>query len=224
MSKPSGKVAVATGRPASSATSAAVAGPAADLPPPRQRILAAACDLFYRHGIHPVGVEAIAEAAATNKMTLYRHFGSKDDLVAAYVAALADEGDAIWRRIAAAHPDDPAQRLEMWMAYVQDVLENRFERGCALANAAIELGADHPARVAIESYKQRKRDRLVGLFRELRYKDPALLADEVFLLFEGARVSKQCGAPVPPARILDMLRDLLKRTPRKPGRAHPTGR
>ncbi len=45
---------------------------------PRDRILAAAADLFYRHGIRAVGVEAIAEAARTNKMTLYRHFPSKD--------------------------------------------------------------------------------------------------------------------------------------------------
>ena len=53
--------------------------------PPRDRILAVAEDLFYRHGIRAVGVDAIAEAAGTNKMTLYRHFGSKDDLVAAYL-------------------------------------------------------------------------------------------------------------------------------------------
>ncbi len=53
--------------------------------PPRARILAVAGDLFYRHGIRAVGVEAIAEAAGTNKMTLYRHFASKDELVAEYL-------------------------------------------------------------------------------------------------------------------------------------------
>ena len=52
--------------------------------PPRQRLLAAATELFYRHGIRAVGVDAIAEAAGTNKMTLYRHFSSKDELVAEY--------------------------------------------------------------------------------------------------------------------------------------------
>ena len=64
--------------------------------PPRERILAAARDLFYRHGIRAVGVEAIAEAAATNKMTLYRHFGSKDELISAYLTQLAREGDEVW--------------------------------------------------------------------------------------------------------------------------------
>ncbi len=49
--------------------------------PPRDRIVSTACQLFREHGIRGIGVDAIAEAAATNKMTLYRHFGSKDDLV-----------------------------------------------------------------------------------------------------------------------------------------------
>ena len=53
-------------------------GPRAPILPPRDRILVAARELFYRHGIRAVGVETIAEAAATNKMTLYRHFGSKE--------------------------------------------------------------------------------------------------------------------------------------------------
>ena len=53
--------------------------------PPRERILAVASDLFYRNGIRAVGVESIAEAAGTNKMTLYRHFSSKDELVAEYL-------------------------------------------------------------------------------------------------------------------------------------------
>ena len=52
---------------------------------PRDRIVACALDLFHRRGIRGVGVETIAEAAGTNKMTLYRHFGSKDDLILEYL-------------------------------------------------------------------------------------------------------------------------------------------
>ena len=85
--------------------------PAADRqgtsPPPRERILAAARELFYRRGIHAVGVEAIAEAAGTNKMTLYRHFASKDVLVAACLSELTQEFDVAWDAIAAAHVGDP---------------------------------------------------------------------------------------------------------------------
>ena len=64
--------------------------------PPRERILAAARELFYRDGIRAVGVDAIAAAAGTNKMTLYRHFDSKDALVSAYLEQLSAEGEALW--------------------------------------------------------------------------------------------------------------------------------
>lgn len=177
--------------------------------PPRERILLVARELFYRHGLHPVGVEAIAEAALTNKMTLYRHFKSKEDLIVAYVSQLASEGDEVWERIVADNPDDPQKQLDAWVNFVEDVLTNKFERGCALANAAVELDPEHPARAVIEAYKRRKRDRLVKLFKAARYREPELLADEVFLLFEGARISIQCGGKGPASRVVRMLRSLL---------------
>src|SRR5438445_10487759 len=79
--------------------------------PPRARILAAAADLFYRHGIKAVGVDSIAETAGTNKMTLYRHFDSKDELVAEYLRCLAAKSTATWDRLAAAHPGNPRAQL-----------------------------------------------------------------------------------------------------------------
>jgi AcrR family transcriptional regulator len=184
------------------------------LPPPRERILAVARDLFYRHGIHPVGVELNAESAQTNKMTLYRHFRSKDDLVVEVVRGLAADGDAVWARLAETYPADPRRRLAAWVDHVEEILTSRYERGCALANAAVELQPDHPARVVIEEYKQRKRDHLVTLFEAARYRFPERLADEVFLLFEGARISIQCGGAGPASRVVRMLRDLLANAPR----------
>src|SRR5829696_8002052 len=82
---------------------------------PRERILAAASDLFYRLGIRAVGVEAIAEAAQTNKMTLYRHFGSKDELIAAYLQRLADQSVTSWERREAEYPGDPLGQLRAWL-------------------------------------------------------------------------------------------------------------
>src|SRR5215204_6443778 len=78
---------------------------------PRERILAAASDLFYRHGIRAVGVEAIAEAAETNKMTLYRHFPSKDELVAQYLRCQIEPGKKVWDELAARYPGDPRAQL-----------------------------------------------------------------------------------------------------------------
>ena len=183
--------------------------------PPRERILLVARDLFYRHGLHPVSVEAIVDAALTNKMTLYRHFKSKDDLIVAYVNQLASEGDIVWERIAADSPGDPQKRLDAWVDHIEDVLTNKYERGCALANAAVELDPDHPARAVIEAYKRRKREGLVKLFKAARYRDPERLADEVFLLFEGARISIQCGGKGPASRVVSMLRGLLAAGPRR---------
>jgi len=65
-----------------------------DRPRVRDRILDTACDLFYRHGIRAVGVDAIASEAGTNKMSFYRSFPSKDDLVAEY---LADQEGEYWK-------------------------------------------------------------------------------------------------------------------------------
>ena len=131
-------------------------------PPPRERILAAARELFYRRGIHAVGVDAIAEAAGTNKMTLYRHFASKDVLIAACLIELTQEFDVAWDAIAAAHAGDPEGQLLAWLRHICDFKENEAERGCALANAAVELpDKDHPARRVIRDYKTAARERLI---------------------------------------------------------------
>jgi AcrR family transcriptional regulator len=178
--------------------------------PPRERILSAARELFYRHGIRAVGVEAIAEAAATNKMTLYRHFGSKDELIAAYLTQLAKEGDDVWETLARDYPGDANAQLEGWVRYVEQVLTDGGERGCAIANAAVEMRElNHPGRQIIDDYKTRKRNRLVALFTDAGYDEPDQLADEVFLLFEGARISLQCCSSGPAQRVVRMLRSLL---------------
>jgi AcrR family transcriptional regulator len=174
--------------------------------PPRARILAAAADLFYRHGIRAVGVDAIAEAAGTNKMTLYRHFASKDELVAEYLRRAAQEADSCWVRFQAAHPGKPLAQLRAWLAEMAEHLANCDERGCALANAAVELPEkDHPARRVIEEFKIAQRGRLIDLCQAAKLSEPDMLADELYLLLEGARVTAQSvGADGLGARLMRM--------------------
>jgi len=160
--------------------------------PPRARLLAAAGELFYRHGIRAVGVEAIAEAAGTNKMTLYRHFPSKDELVAEYLRQSASEADECWADLERAHPGDALGQLRAWFAEMADCFADTDERGCALANAAVELPEkDHPARRVIEEYKTAMRQRLIRLCEEAGLTEPDLLADELHIMLEGARVTAQ---------------------------------
>src|SRR3954468_6808785 len=96
--------------------------------PVRERILVVAGDLFHKHGIRGVGVEAIAEAADTNKMTLYRHFQSKDELIAEWVRGVIATKDRIWDELADKHPDDPASQLVEWSRRTADALAQMEER------------------------------------------------------------------------------------------------
>ena len=179
--------------------------------PPRARILAAAAELFYRHGIRAVGVEAIAEAAGTNKMTLYRHFDSKDELVAEYLRQFANMADGCWERFARAHPGDPLAQICTWLEEMASHLAKPDERGCALANAAIELPEkNHPARRVIEEYKKAQRTRLARLAAEAGLSEPEMLADELHLLLEGARVTAQSvGTEGLAARLLHMGKAMI---------------
>jgi len=159
---------------------------------PRERILSAASELFYRHGIRAVGVDAVAEAAETNKMTLYRHFSSKDELVAEYLRRLAEKAKASWDRLEADYPGEPSAQLRAWLKNMAAHVANGDERGCALANAAVELPEkDHPARRVIEAFKTAQRERLVQLCAAASLAEPEMLADELFLLLEGARITAQ---------------------------------
>jgi AcrR family transcriptional regulator len=170
---------------------------------PRERIVTTAQDLFHRHGIRGVGVDAIAEAAGTNKMTLYRHFGSKDDLVVEYLNYKGKKSDEIWAEIEAANPGDPVGQLRSLIhKAAQYIAED--ERGCDLANAALELSEiDHPARRVIEEFKARHRARLVDLCRAAGAAQPDVLADALSLMIEGARVNRRSlGVDGPSATLV----------------------
>jgi AcrR family transcriptional regulator len=186
-------------------------------PPPRERILQSARELFYRDGINAVSVDAIAAAAGTNKMTLYRHFSSKDELVAAYLSQLAGEAEALWEEARDAHPGDPQAQLRYLLRRVSEFATASNGRGCALANAAVELAEPrHPARRVVEVHKRTQRERLVSLVREAGYARPERVADELFLLVEGARVSLQSvGREGPGSRLYALAEALLESAPRR---------
>ena len=193
----------------------------ADRISPRARILAAASDLFYRHGIRAVGVEAVAEAAQTNKMTLYRHFPSKDELVAEYLRSNVEQANASWAERAARHAGDPLGQLRAWLDDMAGHVASGNERGCPLSNAAVELPEkNHPARRVIEAYKASVRERLAGVCAEAGLAEPDLLADELFLLLEGARVTAQSMGPQGMGeRLVRMGEAMIKAHTPAPGRA-----
>jgi len=178
--------------------------------PPRERILTAAADLFYRNGIRAVGVDAIAEAAGTNKMTLYRHFTSKDELVAEYLRQSARGEATSWDCLQARHPGDPLAQLRAWLNEMFDHIVSGDERGCPLANAAVELpDKDHPARRVIEECKVAARAKVIALCRAAGLEEPDFLADELNLMLEGARVTAQSVGRVGLGAQLKRMSDAL---------------
>jgi AcrR family transcriptional regulator len=155
--------------------------------PVRQRILIAAGDLFHRQGIRGVGVEAIAEAAQTNKMTLYRHFDSKDELIAEWVRGIVRHKEDEWKDLSARHRGNPEGQLQDWSRRTAAKLRAMEERGSPLGNALAELpDPKHPARVVLQEHKLREYKRVVRLCKAAGFRDPSMTADLFSMLLEGA--------------------------------------
>jgi len=161
--------------------------------PVRERILVAAGDLFHKQGIRGIGVEAIAEAAQTNKMTLYRYFDSKDELIAEWVRGIIAHKEEEWKDLNAKHRGDPHGQLQDWSRRISAKLRIMEERGSALGNALAELpDPNHPARRAIQEHKVREHKRIVRLCRAAGFRDPALSANLFTMMLEGAHSCVQC--------------------------------
>lgn len=167
-------------------------------PSARERIFDSAAELFYRKGIRAVGVEAIAAQADTTKMSLYRSFPSKDELVAEWLREHDAKFWQAWDAMSKKHPGQARKQLQAAFALLARHISDPRYRGCPMANAAVEITEkDHPARRIIETHKLKLRARLAELCERTGASQPALLADELFLLMEGAQVSIVLGVRIP---------------------------
>jgi AcrR family transcriptional regulator len=161
--------------------------------PLRERILVAAGDLFHKQGIRGVGVEAIAEAAQTNKMTLYRYFASKDELITEWVRGMIAHKEEDWKDLSAKYRGDPEGQLQEWSRRIAAKLRAMEERGSALGNAFAELpDPNHPARRVMQEHKVREHKRVVRLCKAAGFPDPAFSANLFTMLLEGAHSCGTC--------------------------------
>jgi len=124
-------------------------------------------------------------------MSFYRNFASKDELVAEYLRAEEREGLLWWEETLAAHAGNPRLQVEsLFDVLVEDKGEEDC-RGCALANAAVEITEpDHPARPVIEKHKADMRRRFRRLAHEMHARDADELGDSLMLLWEGAYLTR----------------------------------
>jgi AcrR family transcriptional regulator len=156
----------------------------------RDRIMQAAAELFYRRGIRAVGVNAITNEAGTNKMSFYRNFSSKDELVAEYLRAEERDGWKWWDQTVAEHAGDPRAQIGSLFDVLIETTDDEDCRGCALANAAVEITeSTHPARPVIQAYKAEMRRRFRQLAHELGAREADALGDALMLLWEGSYLS-----------------------------------
>ena len=162
--------------------------PTARKPSARDRLLAAADELFYAEGVHTVGIDRIIERAGVAKASLYSSFGSKDELVKAYL-----EGRHVVRRArimkGLERYDNPRDRLLGIFDVLAEIAASPDYRGCAFYNASAESG---PGGV-VEEVALANRAWTRGLFAELGRDagaaDPVTLADQLLILYDGSNVA-----------------------------------
>jgi AcrR family transcriptional regulator len=155
----------------------------------RDRLLAAASELFYAEGVHTVGVDRIVEAAGVAKASLYSIFGSKAGLVRAYLLARHDRTRGRMNSELAARFDTPRERL-LGVFEVQGLsfAEPGF-RGCAFVGASAESSPDSGVEEVTEDYRAWLRELFVDLAKEAGATDPEALAQQLVLLYDGAGIS-----------------------------------
>jgi AcrR family transcriptional regulator len=156
-----------------------------DLGRTRGKLLRAATELFYRDGT-TVGVEEIARRAGVSKLTIYRHFGSKEGLLDEVLRQRSDQVLA-WLQAATDRPNDPLERLlAVFDALHGWYTEARF-RGCAIVNAATQSAAPRsPARLVAPNHLGRLLDLLTTLAADAGAHEPALAGRQLLILLEGA--------------------------------------
>ncbi|MFF5721406.1 TetR/AcrR family transcriptional regulator [Streptomyces buecherae] len=193
--------------------------------PPRERILDAAEELFQREGIRRVGVQAIAERAETTKMAIYRHFETKDALVAEWLRIVAADYQAAFDRVEVEHPGRPREQILGLARFIAEGLPSLSYRGCPFINSLAELpDRAHPARQVIEEHKARQTRRLVGMCAEAGLPDPEQVAAEITFALEGAQVSMQNGSiDRVGERLLRIVEAIVDRQRSPRGAARPAG-
>ena len=157
----------------------------------RDRIFEAAKKLFYRSGIRGVSVEAIAEEANTTKVTLYRVYSSKDELIVKVLEEQAERWRQWWDEVVSRHPGEPRKQVEaVFKCFHDELCCENAERGCAMANASVELEEDHPGRQVIREHKLEMAARMRELCKQMGAKDPTQLSNSLMLLLHGAFASR----------------------------------
>ena len=179
-------------------------------PDTRERILRTASELFYREGTRAVGVDLIVERAGVAKTSLYRHFGTKDDLIEAFLLLEDDDFWQHWDAVAAHHKGAPREELDAQLQWIGERIARPGYRGCPQINIAAEYADDnHPARKVAVAHKRELRRRLAELARAMRIDEPETFALRMGTVIDGALSSGRALHAEGPVRFLQELAHIL---------------
>jgi AcrR family transcriptional regulator len=163
-------------------------------PSPRERLLAASDELFYRDGVHSTGIDAVIEKAGVAKGSLYYIFGGKDELVAAYLRGRLQK----WRQqveAAQAGADEPDAKILAVFDAIADYVSLPEYRGCPFHNAAAEVPAGEAQQMAIKEYRTWLRQSFLQLAADTGVSDSEALADALTVLYDGALATTGTAEP-----------------------------
>jgi AcrR family transcriptional regulator len=179
----------------------------------RDKIFEVAADLFYRKGIRAIGVETIVKQASVAKISLYRSFPSKDDLIVTYLRGRNDSFWRQWDESFGRYNDDPRAQLRAIMSYLAHRTTQPGYRGCPFINYCAEFpDASHPGHQVVEANKREMRRRLLGMAEKLGVARSKQLADGLLLLVEGTYAISQTlgGRKGPGTAILKTAEALVE--------------
>ncbi|MEU2786949.1 MULTISPECIES: TetR/AcrR family transcriptional regulator [unclassified Streptomyces] len=154
-----------------------------------ERILTAAAALFHTHGLRGVGIDQVLELSGVAKSTLYVHFRTKEELIAAYLRTTDDSWMAQLQEAAARAGDDPRDRLVGLFDALADAFDRHGFFGCPFVGAAIETDLDSEARTITLQHTRRRQAWLTELSERAGAESPAALARHIGLLIDGALTS-----------------------------------
>lgn len=185
------------------------------LAPAKQRILDTANALFYNEGIRAVGVDRLISSSRVTKATFYKHYRSKERLIADYVDDRHRQAAVELAELVEQHPDDPEAVLREHQRIISDWIASPYFRGCPFINAAAEFSDPmHPVRRSIVAHREWLVESLEQLLRALGHPLAGEAADDLVLARDGAMTGGYAGDPIAATGALDRAFDrVLDSTP-----------
>ena len=186
--------------------------------PAKDQLLETAARLFFPHGYRAIGVDTIAAESGIGKMTLYRHYNSKDELIVAY---LRESDKNFWREFekVTQAAGSAREKLIAFFRALAEYVSTPICYGCPFLNVAVEYpDADHPGHRVAREHKEAVRNRFQELAREAGARQPQVLADQLVILMDGTYMAaRMWGAKNPAMHLVQAVKTLLDSQTKEPG-------